>query len=241
MNALLKKHHKNQEYSFVSLSKVISARIFDYILVSMLIFFFSWLIYQNQNLTALMRGLINHFMALSILLIYFVVGPYFFQGKTVAKFIFRFKLVTASVRKIAMFKLLYRELVITFIPWIILIISNLVITYGFKYEVFNFKQESFFIIKNQQNEVPLAITIILRIVGLFYLGWYSILIVLYKIEKNHQLFFDRQLKIYIVASALKLKSQPQIITVVKPKIHVHLQENLPGNINDNQLEIIDEL
>lgn len=236
---MVKNVNKNQEYNFVGLSKVIVARILDYLLISIVTFFISWVIYQSKHLTNLGMFLVNHITVLNCLLIYFVVIPYFGHGKTIAKMIFRFKLVKANSQKIRFFNLMYRELIITFVPWVILIISNLIMTLGFKYVVFNFKAQNFLVVKPQQG-LPLAITIILRSVGLFYLGWYTILIILYKIEKNHQIWFDRYLKIYVVSESKKIRTSETDNSVFIEKNHIHLKENLPGNIDDKHLENIED-
>ncbi|WP_342263290.1 MULTISPECIES: RDD family protein [unclassified Spiroplasma] len=232
---------KKTPYFLVKLWKVIFARVIDYVIISMIIFIISWGIYQNQYLNDWQKAIINHFSALSLLMSYFVMMPYFCQGRTIAKFIFCFKLIKEGQNKIRIWNLLYRELFITIIPWVILIISNLFVSLVFKYPIFIFNYQNIFVITKPQHSLPLAVTITLRLMGLFYLLWYGSLMLLYKFDVKNQLFFDRYLHIYIVNVRYHQEKKQEKEKLQDNKIHIHLQESLPGTIDSKELKAIEEL
>ncbi|WP_342224637.1 RDD family protein [Spiroplasma endosymbiont of Asaphidion curtum] len=232
---------KKSQYLLVTLWKVIFARVIDYIIISMIIFIITWGIYQNQYLNDWQKAIINHLSALSLLMSYFVMMPYFCQGRTIAKFIFRFKLIKEGKKKIRIWDLLYRELFITIVPWVILIISNLFVSLVFKYPIFIFNYQNIFVITKSHHSLPLAVTITLRLMGLFYLLWYGSLMLLYKFDVKNQLFFDRYLQLYIVDVRYHQEKKQEKEKLQDNKIHIHLQDSLPGTIDSKELKAIEDL
>ena len=60
-----------------------------------------------------------------------------------------------------------------------------------------------------------------------------------KIDKYHQLFFDRFHKTFVINKKPVVNSKNKIST--NNGSHIHLAYSQPGNINDNELENINSL
>lgn len=164
---------------------------------------------------------------------YFVLLPYFWDGKTVGKFLFQIKLVNTE-QKLKLAVIFTRELFIIFLPWFIVLLTNLSLNLIFHVNLGDLFRTT--------NKNPVAI-IVIRIVTTTYFLWYLGLIFAVALNPNHQILFDRHFHLFNVKTKPIVKKQKKAPKkpITREKQHVHLQKNQPGNISDEILKEIDEL
>lgn len=233
-------------YQLAPLWKVFFARLIDIIIVSIVPFLTSWFIYPNNLYWWVwVKTLFVHCVAFFFLFFYFILIPYFFNGCTFGKFIIRIRIICPAKKKIFFWSIMYRELFIIFIPWFLIIASNLIITYIFKFDYFKVDNTNVFLNLNNSNNISIWVHYIVRIVSFINLFWYITLLLIYKLDKKHQLFFDVQLGIYVINYPAIVKDEIKKLknsdTITREQIHIHLKDIQPGNIDDSSLKEIEDL
>ncbi|WP_338965380.1 MULTISPECIES: RDD family protein [unclassified Spiroplasma] len=164
---------------------------------------------------------------------YFVLLPYFWDGKTIGKFLFQIKLVNTE-QKLKLGVIFTRELFIIFLPWFIVLLTNLSLNLIFHVNLGDLFRTT--------NKNPVAI-IVIRIVTTTYFLWYLGLIFAVVLNPNHQILFDRHFNLFNVKTKPIVKKQKKASKkpITREHQHVHLQKDQPGNISDEILKEIDEL
>ena len=213
MNNFLSKN----EYHLASTKRIVFARFCDLILVSI----FPLVLDVTSTLWGWSQPAVAFFMIVVTLLwlsVYFVLIPYFWHGKTLAKWMLRMTLI-AQQNNLTWTHLWARELFITYIPWFVILLSNVVI--------------AFFL----HSSAVSALTadhwswtiIVLRLSALFYIMWYCGLWFGIAFDDNRQFFIDAFFKLYLVR--LKPKTQPFVRKQRETTKHIHLGDHQPGMIS----------
>lgn len=233
-------------YQLAPLWKVFFARLIDIIIVSIVPFLTSWFIYPNHLYWWVwLKALFVHCVAISFLFFYFILIPYFFNGCTFGKFITRIRIICPSKKKISFGSIMYRELFIIFIPWLLIICSNLIITYIFKFDYFTVDNTNIFFQWDNSSNMSMWVHYIVRMVSFINLFWYITLLLIYKLDKKHQVFFDVKLGIYVINYSPIVKDEIKKLknsdTISREQTHIHLKDIQPGNIDDSSLKDIENL
>lgn len=217
----------SKKYQISSIVRIFFARMFDIILSSLIPLVLD---FTNRfwNLSLTITFVIMVLVTLSILIIYFILIPYFWQGQTCGKFLLRIKLVNS--KNLWKFRyLITREVFIIFIPWIIQITCNLIIALVFKLNLSK--------VVADDNTHPAAL-IILRSSTAFYFFWFLGLTLAVAFDDKHQFFIDHKNNIFIV-NTKQISPPRQPLSTTPPvsvvKNHIHLQEHQPGTISDDDL------
>lgn len=167
-----------------------------------------------------------------VLILYFLVIPLFWKSQTLAKMMCGIRLV-AKEPPIKFRTMLYRECIIIFIPWLIQLISDLIISLVLKVP-FNH------LLSNDPGNKTAYL--LFRITSVVVLVWYLYLIVAICFDPEHQFVLDRHFMLFIVKRR-PLKKQ-NLGDVPKPmgrdQSHIHLQNDQPGNISDEELKAIED-
>lgn len=126
---------KKNKYYLCSSTKRFFSRAFDFLLSFIIIFLFSLIIFQDyyfnkKNIELLInnnRILFLFFSTTSfcILFIYFILIPYFFNGRTIFKFLFRIRVIFLDKKKKKFFYYLVKK---EFFIWGFISIFNIIIT-----------------------------------------------------------------------------------------------------------------
>ncbi len=220
-------------YPLASLWRSFFARLFDWMIVSILPFVLeitSNLWSANHVWPPLMITAISVFLMLGG----FIFIPYFSQGRSLGKYLLRIKLVTKKT-KISFWAIFSREFILVFVPWLIAITINLII--AFAYHI-NLGQA---IGNEKKHFIPL---LLFRVSVLFYFLWYLGLGAAIKFDKYHQFFVDHYFELFVVNPHNLKKSQIKkkpYVTIDQSYEHSHLGHNQPGNISEEILDEINEL
>lgn len=225
--------HKTETYSIAKTWKRITARIFDIFFVSIIPLVIGLVIYDNNNVQApiwwtLMIVVIINFLTV---VLYFVFIPWKCHGQTLGKLIFQIKLVKANNKNLTFWEVFYREIFLTLIPLLLMTLIILFLQLTFNEKIVNIETN---------NPLNWWLNILIRTVISFDFAWYCGIMIVTKIDKYHQVFYDRRINIYTInkkAVVLKIDSKPNIIN----EPHIHLGYSQPGNISDEQLEDINLL
>ncbi|WP_425377695.1 RDD family protein [Spiroplasma endosymbiont of Polydrusus pterygomalis] len=234
--ATMIKNNEEEDYQIHQLARpmrIIFARLLDIILASLIpLTLTSTMKYWDQKQTIWAPiGIIS--ITFLLFFVYFVIIPYFWGGETVGKFCCQIKLVT-NAAKLKLEVIFTRELFIIFLPWFVVLLTNLTLNLIFKVSLSNLFGTS--------NKNPIAL-IIIRIVTTIYFLWYLGLIFGLILNPNHQILFDQHFHLFNVKRkpVVKKNSKAPKELITRKTKHVHLAENQPGNIADEILKEIDEL
>lgn len=222
---------EKKRYEISSTSRICLARALDIVLSSVPLFALG-LTMKFWGQGQWWAGLIMIVVAAIFLISYFVVVPYFWQGRTFGKVILRLRLVQ-RFDHMRWRDLWYRELIIIFIPWLLQLTLNLILDLAYGVNLGLLFQTT--------KAAPVAY-FLLRAATVFYFLWYLGLIFGVAFDPHHQLFCDRQLKIYICRwnEMTAIKPQPQQPLSKSPLKHVHLGTDQPGNIDLQLLKVANQ-
>ncbi|WP_342275773.1 RDD family protein [Spiroplasma endosymbiont of Nebria brevicollis] len=221
-----------ETYKIAQTWKRLTARIFDVIIVSIIPLVIGLGIYlgdkTNQEWWKIMLVFIINIV---IVTIYFVIVPWKWHGRTLGKLILQIKLVNDNNENLTLKQLFYREMFLVFIPLGLTMGIILFLRLTFNINIVTIKPN---------NTLNFWINILIRIVVSFDFAWYCGIMIVTKIDKYHQLFYDRRAKTYVI------NKNPIIQKInVKQKKHnephIHLVFCQPGNISDDELENIHNL
>ncbi|MGL5268396.1 MAG: RDD family protein [Spiroplasma sp.] len=226
-----------ETYHLAKTWKRIIARLIDIIIISIIpgtitLIWFSIDKNTINNWQALLIIIIINYILFSL---YFVVAPWKFNGQTLGKKIFLIKLVNESNKKIPFKIILLRETFLIFIPITLSIIAILLANIFLHTNIKNIDDKTI---------SGFWISVLTRTIHSFIASWYLGIIITTKIDKKHQLFYDRKFKLYVIdKNPLPKKLNPQETkTNLTSKInHIHLGTKQPGNISQKNLDEINDL
>ncbi|WP_374696334.1 RDD family protein [Spiroplasma endosymbiont of Polydrusus formosus] len=230
------KNNKKEDYQIHQLVRpmlVIFVRFLDIILASLIPLTLTLTMkYWDQKQT-IWASIVIIIITFLFFFLYFVIIPYFWDGKTIGKFFCQIKLVT-NAAKLKLGVIFTRELFIIFLPWFVVLLTNLTLNLIFKVSLSNLFGTS------NKNSIAL---IIIRIVTTIYFLWYLGLIFGLVLNPNHQILFDQHFHLFNVKRKPVVKKHPKAIKelITRKTKHVHLSDNQPGNIMDEILKEINEL
>lgn len=221
-----------ETYKIAQTWKRIIARIFDVIIVSIIPFVIGLGISLGDNNNQEWWKIIIVFIINIItVIIYFIIIPWKCHGQTVGKLIFQIKLVNASNENLTLKQLFYREMFLVFIPLGLTLGIILFLSLTFNINIGTIKFN---------NTLNFWKNILIRVMVSFDFAWYCGIMIVTKIDKYHQLFYDRRVKNYVINKKPIIKK----INVKQEKHnepHIHLAYSQPGNISDDELENIHNL
>lgn len=225
-----------EEYQLHQLARplsVIFVRFFDIILANLIPLVLTLTMKYWGRVQTIWAPILVISVTFVIFFLYFVLIPYFWDGKTIGKFCFQIKLVTNEA-KLKLAVIFTRELFIIFLPWFVVLLTNLSLSLIFEVSLIDLFRTT--------NKNPIALIIIRTITTIYFL-WYLGLIFGLVLNPNHQILFDCHFNLFIVKKnpiPKKTPTVPKKLITRKTK-HIHLQENQPGNISDEILKEIDKL
>lgn len=228
----------NKEFESYYLAKTwkrISARIIDIIIVSLIpgIISLIWFLIDKNTINTWQAVLIIMLLNYLLFILYFVVLPWKFNGQTLGKKIFFIKLVSEDNEQIPFKHLLIRESILVFIPITIAMMAILLTNIFLKSSVAEI---------DDTTSIGTWISVLIRIIYSFIAAWYLGIMITTKIDKKHQLFYDRKFNIYTInKEPLLKKPNPQEVKKDPNIVHIHLGTKQPGNINQEELDEIQDL
>lgn len=228
-----KELNPTETYPLAKTWKRIIARVFDVIFVSLIPLVFGLLLYylDNKNDQQWWKLIIVFIINLFINIIYFVLVPWKCKGQTFGKLILGIKLVNKNNKDLTLKQFFYRELFLVFIP--LLLTTSIIL---FMKLTFN---ENIATISSNST-LNSWLNILVRSVVSFDFAWYCGIIIVTKIDKYHQLFFDRYYQTFVInKKPLVSNNKRNANNINEP--HIHLLSSQPGNINDSELERINSL
>lgn len=222
---------KFESYILSKTWRRILARSLDIIIVSLFPILITLISYfLNKSLSEkwwflLLVIFINFFL----LFLYFVIIPWKFKGQSLGKKICFIKLI-AENNKLTIKKIFYRESFLVFIPVTLTMLA--VFSTGI---IFNTN----IALVNPNSTSGFWLNVLNRTIFSFVFAWYLGIMIVVKIDKKHQLFFDRKQYIYTVNTKVVTPTKKKEIK--KDLVHVHLKNNKPGNISEDELKNIQDL
>ena len=231
----IKKPDTTETYMIAKTWKRIIARIFDMIFVSLipLIIGLSMHYSDNKSHQELWKLIIIFITNLIVIIIYFVIIPWKCKGQTFGKLIFQIRLINKKNQDFKLKQLFYRELFLVFIP--LLLTTSIIL-----FMKLTFNENIATITINSNSALNSWLNILVRSVVSFDFAWYCGIMIVTKIDKYHQLFFDRYYKTFVINKKPLVNNKRKISTSVNDS-HIHLVYSQPGNINDDELENINSL
>ena len=219
------------KYPLASVWRRCWVRFFDMLLSSLFLLPLA-LTVSDWQIDQQLAAVILYVSSIVILIIYFLVVPWFWQGRTPGKKLFGVKLLH-STDQFKFKHLLARETIIIFIPYLIQLTLNLIfgIVYGLSL------RHTFTSDTDKAN-----VLLIIRIVGVFIILWYLVIICAIALDPNHQFYVDYHYKIYVTSTkpAIKKPALPEPEIISRDDQHAHLGHEQPGNISDEELKKIQD-
>ena len=219
MNNFLNKN----EYRLATTSRIAAARFCDLLFVSII----PLLLDLTSQQWHWPPGWVAFFLVmvtLALITSYFVVVPYYWRGKTLAKWMWRLQLI-AQTGQLLWKHLWMRECFLTYIPWFVILLANLTVSLVL------------------QTSFPQTVTaqhwswsiVVLRLAALFYLMWYCGLWFGIAFDANRQFFVDHYFNLYLVR--LKPKHPPIKRAQRTTSTHIHLGDHEPGMVQWQETEV----
>ncbi|WP_031542605.1 RDD family protein [Mesoplasma photuris] len=231
-----------KEYSLANIYRVFFARLFDIIISSIPGFVSSILIVPDVDDWGMM------FLSLSIAFVflfsYFIVLPYFMNGDTIGKKIFGIRLIKNDDTKIQFKHLLTRESIFILLPWLIMVISQIISIVVFK------KYEG-----SDGEELKAGSFIALIINQIGYLGYALFLLMIgisIAVQSQHQSVIDMKLGLFVIRKPKQVfsydkkeitkKEMPGVFSKEKiSQIYEDEEQIFNKKINVEEKKIIDHL
>ncbi|WP_342252668.1 RDD family protein [Spiroplasma endosymbiont of Amphibalanus improvisus] len=219
-----------KSFLLASRKRIIFARLLDIIFSSVVplpltLTFSNWSNGHNEYFLLLI------FITFLWFLLYFVVIPFFWYGRTFMKWVFKIRLVT-NRKKLTFISILSREMIIIFLPWFVELLVDLIVVKIFGIDF------SELINNPDDNKWPV---LIFQIASSFYIFWFLGLIIGICLNDDRQFFMDRTLDLYIIQKPKIEKNASSDNNDSKKNQHIHLGDNKPGIISDDDLKKINEL
>ncbi len=225
-----------ESYSLARTWKRILARFIDIIIVSLIpaIITLVWYFIDKKMINNWISLLVMILINFLILGIYFLIIPWKFNGQTLGKKICLIKLTYENNQAITFKSILIRETFLVFIPVILTMIAIFITTVVLKTNINNI---------NDKTSSGFWISVLTRVIFSFVFAWYLGIMIIVKIDKKHQLFFDRKNQLYVINKypILKRKNSKTNSKQQETIIHVHLGKDQPGKINQEELDNIQDL
>ncbi|AGR40792.1 RDD family protein [Spiroplasma taiwanense] len=224
-NLKLKKQ-KNSSYNLVKphLGRIFFARLFDLILCSIpnfiLLFFYKISDWQS--------ALINISVSQIFIFLYFVIIPFLLKGNTIGKKLFHLKLVNIQNQKIKISNIFLRELYFLYIPLLFQLVCQIISIIIFA----NFSPGN-----NNQNENGWTIANIIQNIGYTFCGiWFLYIPLTIYLQKDKLSSIDLKLKLRVFFLEKILVKNQKVDIEGKKVNHIHLENDLPGNVNIKEIE-----
>lgn len=225
-----------ETYYLAKIWKRTCARLIDILIISLIPAFITLIWYSIDKST------INSWKGLLIMIVinyllfslYFVIFPWKFNNQTLGSKLFAIKLVQENNEKIILKSILLRETILVFIPITLIMIAIVLNSI--------FSQGNIGAI-NDKTSIEFWISVLTRTLYSFVFAWYLGIMITVKVDKKHQLFYDRKYHLYVVNKKPVLKkTNPHELKIAKNNlIHIHLGTKQPGNIEQESLDEIKEL
>ncbi|MBE4703820.1 RDD family protein [Spiroplasma platyhelix] len=228
----------NKEFETYYLAKTwkrITARIIDIIIVSLIpgIITLIWFLIDKSSVNNWKALLIMMLFNYLLFTLYFVIIPWKFNGQTLGKKMFAIKLVQENNDKISLKNILIREAILVFIPITLTMVAILLSSIFLQSNVAEI---------DDKTTSGFWISVLVRIIYSFIFAWYLGIMITTKVDKKHQLFYDRKFNLYAInKNPLLKKPSPQETKENPNLIHIHLGTKQPGNISQEELDEIKNL
>ncbi|WP_381415335.1 RDD family protein [Spiroplasma endosymbiont of Anurida maritima] len=185
----------------------------------------------ESSLASLWVAITFFVINLVFVIFYFSVIPIFWKGKTLFKWIFRFRLY--SYNKVTKWYIYFlREFYFT-LPYLVITSLNIFLL--------NYYQEDMLSAING-DDVFLLTKILIQSIITFISLWTFVIYTSLFISKKNQYIFDKKLKVFNVY--IKPVEHQQTINnndiINKDYHHIHLGDNQPGNIDEREIDKIKE-
>ncbi|MDQ7982636.1 MAG: RDD family protein [Spiroplasma sp.] len=225
-----------ENYALARTWKRICARIFDIFIVSLIpgIITLSWYLINKTSVNNWISVLIMIIINFLIIIIYFLIIPWKFNGQTLGKKIFLIKLTNENNQAITFKSIFLREIFLVFIPVLLTMLAILITSLVLNANIANV---------DDKTSGGFWINVLVRVIFSFVFAWYLGIMITIKVDKKHQLFYDRKNHLYVInkypivnKSNFSRQEQNQ-----EPIIHVHLGQDQPGKINQEELDNIQDL
>ncbi|WP_026389571.1 RDD family protein [[Acholeplasma] multilocale] len=222
-------------YRLANIYRVLFARLFDFILASLPGFIVGIILKPGseaniENWSLMFATLGTN---LAFLTLYFVIIPFFLNGNTLGKIIFRIKMVQEEDKKITFGALAAREAFFILIPWAVTLITQII-------AFLIFKQVD---VDQENSKAIYAVGVIIGQIGyLLFAGWLILIGLSIKVQDQQQSFIDIKFGIFVVNAIAEedkviIKKEKQDKKLSREDKHISLTEQ-PGNFNQ---EMIDEI
>lgn len=225
-----------ESYYLVKTWKRITARIIDILVVSLipgLITLIWFLIDKNSvdNWASLLGMMIFNYL---LFIAYFIFLPWKFNGQTWGKKLLGIKLAHAEEGGLTLKHLFIRESILVFIPITLAMIAMLLTSI--------FLQSNVGAI-DEKTTTGFWISVLVKVIYSFIFAWYLGIMIVVKVDKKHQLFYDRNFQLYVVSKnpLLKKPSTQAMKEKQNELVHVHLGTKQPGRISQEELDEIQDL
>lgn len=229
-------------YRLANIYRIMFARLFDLLLSAIPgIVINSVLMSKPENIGnwPLIIGVLVGTFVWTI--IYFVILPLFFHGNTFGKLILNIRLKRKSGnKKISFWMLMIREAYFTFIPWLVVVIAQVIAVAIMG----NYQDETL-----NQSPGLIAASLVINLANIFYILWLSFVAVTIKIQQHHQASIDLKFHLFVV-NKIAIEDEMKTVTSKSKKIqrtdeHVSLTDQ-PGNfdqtvLNDLHISVEDEI
>lgn len=203
-----------------SLTRIFFARVID-LFISLVPGMFLTFFYHAHDVesAAIIVG-----SSFAILFFYFILLAYWCRGNTIGKLMLGLKITHPDGTKPKFREVLGREIYNVFVPWflqLILQIIILVIAYQLN--------------PDGSNKVYLTICYSLQnIESLFYLIWFMYVGFTIKAQADHQSAVDYKFQLF--CRYVGYTKTKKVVEEKEIKHHVHLDDNMPGNFDVNEID-----
>lgn len=228
----------NKEFESYYLAKTwkrITAKIIDIILVSLIpgVVTLIWFLIDRSSANNWKALLIMMFFNYLLFILYFVVLPWKFNGQTLGKKMLFIKLAHETDDKVFFKHLLLREIILIFIPLTLTMLAVLLTSIFLQSNVTDI---------DDKTTSRFWISVLVRVIYSFIFAWYLGIMITLKVDKKHQLFYDRKFHIYVTNKEPLLKKlNAQESKENSNIVHIHLGTKQPGNISQEELNEIKNL
>ncbi|ATZ19007.1 hypothetical protein ESOMN_v1c06250 [Williamsoniiplasma somnilux] len=219
-----------KHYRLASIYKVMFARLFDLLLSAIPGIVINIVLMQRDEFIGNWGMLIGIIIATFCwVIIYFVVMPWFLKGQTLGKLLFNIRLMKKGEnKKVTLLALFLREAYFNVVPWLIVVIAQIVSVILMS----NFQTDE---VSKSPGLIPAII--IVNISNLIYALWMGIVALTIKVQADHQAGIDMKLGLYVV-DKLAIEDEIKIVRedskMSRKQKHVSLAEQ-PGNFDQDMI------
>lgn len=225
-----------ESYYLVKTWKRIIARIIDILLVSLIpgLITLIWFLIDKNSVDNWISLLIMMIFNYLLFIAYFIFLPWKSNGQTWGKKLLGIKLAHAEESGLTIKHLFIRESILVFIPMTLTMIAILLTSIFLQSNVGTI---------DEKTTAGFWISVLVRVIYSFIFAWYLGIMIVVKVDKKHQLFYDRKFQLYVVNKnpLLKKPSTQEMKEKQNEIVHVHLGTKQPGRISQEELDEIQDL